>query len=448
MTQHRDFKTRVRERMAKTGERYTAARSQLLATSAYRDVAPADYPGLLPGYRCFGGVQSETGLLHNLFLQAGIADPETGAPYTEAMLNGLCGGPGFLYAVFQYAGTPPLVSLIARNKSMPDIFVKAGLERCAATFEVHHTTSAAKATRELEVALAQGAPALCTVDMSGLDYYHLPDQLAGMSPLEVVVAGRNGEQLWLDDRSVVPRAVSCDRFAQARAGYRRGRHRMIIVRPAPRPPVADPIKDAIRQTIYGYRTGDVGVPAQFRANCGLGGLHKWRRLLVDKTRKGWPAVFDAPHRAYLGLRRIYDCIQLDYTAPLAGRPFYAEFLREVAGRASMAATTAALQQAATLFESAGKLWQGLLAVVTDSDPAVGAGCAVSDRVLELSDAGDPASEQLLQDFWAERLSGTSPSRISQSAAQRTYAQLAELLEPLIQVEQEAVAALEEAVPPG
>ena len=53
MTKRRDFKALVRERMDKTGERYTAARAQLLGRlSASRPASV--FPGLLPGYDTFG----------------------------------------------------------------------------------------------------------------------------------------------------------------------------------------------------------------------------------------------------------------------------------------------------------------------------------------------------------------------------------------------------------
>ena len=40
MTKHADFKRRVRERMAKTGESYAAARGQLLAGQTTREGGP------------------------------------------------------------------------------------------------------------------------------------------------------------------------------------------------------------------------------------------------------------------------------------------------------------------------------------------------------------------------------------------------------------------------
>ena len=60
MTKQRDFKALVRERMDKTGERYTAARAQLLGKASTPPRTQHSFPGVLPGYDTFGGIQSGT----------------------------------------------------------------------------------------------------------------------------------------------------------------------------------------------------------------------------------------------------------------------------------------------------------------------------------------------------------------------------------------------------
>ena len=128
MTKRRDFKALVRERMDKTGERYTAARAQVLGNASASPTRHS-FPGVLPGYNTFGGIQSGTAALRNLLASIGAVSPLDGAPYTESLVNGLCGGPGFLYAVFEYKGWPPLVSLALRSRSMPDVYIAEGVSR-------------------------------------------------------------------------------------------------------------------------------------------------------------------------------------------------------------------------------------------------------------------------------------------------------------------------------
>ena len=111
MTKQREFKQLVRERMAKSGERYAAARAQLLGQLDVPAAACETFPGVLAGYDRFGGIQGNTAIVHNVLRHAGMRSPLTNAPYTEAAINGLCGGPGFLYAVFEYKGMPPMLTL-------------------------------------------------------------------------------------------------------------------------------------------------------------------------------------------------------------------------------------------------------------------------------------------------------------------------------------------------
>src|SRR5262245_44995020 len=103
MTKQREFKSLVRERMSKTGARYTTARAQLLAKLS-EPANGTEYPGLIAGYDRFGGVQGDTAVLHNVLRFSGMKNPLTNQPFDETTINGLCGGPGFLYAVFEYKG--------------------------------------------------------------------------------------------------------------------------------------------------------------------------------------------------------------------------------------------------------------------------------------------------------------------------------------------------------
>jgi hypothetical protein len=188
MTKRRDFKALVRERMDKTGERYTAARAQVLGTVTAFPTRHS-FPGVLPGYNTFGGIQSGTAALRNLLASIGAVSPLEGAPYTESLVNGLCGGPGFLYAVFEYKGWPPLLSLALRSRSMPDVCIAEGVSRVGRTVAVSETTSPAVARKALDAALAAGRPALCVTDVASLPWTGLPAAFVGGGPHVVAVAG-------------------------------------------------------------------------------------------------------------------------------------------------------------------------------------------------------------------------------------------------------------------
>jgi hypothetical protein len=207
VTRHRDFKALVRERMTKTGERYAAARAQLL--SQRDQIETTTYPGVIAGYDRFGGVQGGTAPLTNLLRQAGLRWAPGGGPFTETIVNGLCGGPGFLYAVFEYKGWPPMLSIALQARSMPDAYMAQGLSRVGAKVKTHETASPAPARKTLDGLLAEPRPALC---------------LTGLRAVGVI--GRDGGDYWIDDRSPKPGRMAADALARARAGYGPSKHRL------------------------------------------------------------------------------------------------------------------------------------------------------------------------------------------------------------------------------
>jgi hypothetical protein len=106
MTEHKALKKRIRERMSRLGETYTTAR---------RHVLPADRPDSLPagvvdGYDTFGAEWHRQSALVAHVLRAGFSEP---------MIAGLAGGIGFMYAVFEYDGVPPLMSIVAQHHPEP-----------------------------------------------------------------------------------------------------------------------------------------------------------------------------------------------------------------------------------------------------------------------------------------------------------------------------------------
>ena len=79
----------------------------------------------------------------------------------RSTVNGLCGGPGFLYAVFVYKGWPPLLSIALQSRSMPDAYIGGGLARLGVKTTKSETTSAGAARKVLDATLGAGKPALC-----------------------------------------------------------------------------------------------------------------------------------------------------------------------------------------------------------------------------------------------------------------------------------------------
>lgn len=453
MTKNRDLKTKIRARMAKTGERYTAARAHLLTRGARPGPAAAE--GVLAGYPGFGGVQEGTAPLVHLLEHAGVRFPGTGEPYTEAQLHGLCGGPGFLYAVFEYRGEPPMLTIVARSRSMPQAYLEPVFARLGVEPRRVGSSSENAAAKKLERALAEGRPALCLVDSAFLPHSGTPRSSAGMGPTHVAVVGAGAGagsdpesgHYWLDDRARVPLPIDRASFAAAQSAYRKGKRAMITFEDPGVDSRASGVdwqrtwREALVDTVHTLRQGDPTVPPSFRSNCGFAGMEKWRRLLVDdKDRKGWPRVFASGPDAFVGLRRAYDAMCRDYTAPAAGRPLYATFLRQAADGLDLEpGGRRQLGEAAGAFERAGEGWSALAEIIAATpDPAVERVCRITDERTRALDEGD--LERL--DALAEERRGLAAAcRLSKDDAQAVYSALAEGLGPILGAERAAVDAL-------
>jgi hypothetical protein len=433
MTKQRDLKALVRERMAKTGERYAAARAHILSKAS--SARPQQLPGILDGYDRFGGVQAGTGPLTNTLRFLSIRPTGAKSPLGEAAVNGICGGPGFLYAVFQYKGWPPILSLALHSRSMPDIYIGEGLKRLGLQTTVHETTSTASAQKALDRVLEAGDAAICVVDVASLPWYGLPSEFIGAGPHVVSVIGHDNGSYWIDDRSSRPRLASAEVLARARAAYRQARNRLITLKSTGGVDLRRAASDAIADTARRYE--EPAVPKSFWVNCGWRGLAKWQAMLVDrKNKSGWPNLFADGPKAYAGLQRAYESIACQQ-APGAGRDFYATFLDEAATMLGRPA----LKRAAAEYRRAGAAWDAIAGLIAGlPDKAIRDACSIADRRLALGDAaGQQAKDSA--DLWARRLKLGADCRLSSSDALDVYERMSALVGDIIVAERAAVAAM-------
>jgi hypothetical protein len=445
MTRQADFKARIRERMARTGERYVTARSALIARSERNGngVAPPTIAAdlqLVPGY-AFGGVCPETGVMTNVLRSAGITDPATGQAWDEAVVFGLAGGIGFMAFVFRYAGHSPMFTTVLRSDAYPEAFVLRGLQRIA-NVEGHQTGSAQQAATRLEAVLAEGRPAICTVDVASLGYLGIPVEYAGYGPREVAVAGRSpdGALLAIDDRAVRPIVCESSRFAAARAAYRKGRHRMLTVSAGSRLDPAEIALESIRGTVRGFRESPV---KGFAPNFGIAGLERWARLVGDrKDPKGWPRLLADGEAFASVMAQLYNGIELEHTPPGGGRPFYARFL----AWAAAITERPALGEVAARYRELGTAWSGLADVALDPSDAARLRLRESlESRLRLvdelgADAAGPARVA-----WETRLELQRGCTIGEEDRMAILDDLAGRAAAIAAGEREALAALESAV---
>ncbi len=346
MTDHKHLKRLVRARSARTGESYTTARRHVLAAR------PA-------------GVQHQPSDLVRLLLSA------AGTDLSEPMVCGLGGGIGFLAAVFDYRGLPPILTIVAQHHPAP--WAPTVLDRLGVTFTEAHSGTPAPALKALRASLAAGRPVYCTVSAARLPWRAVPGPdatLPGTAMLDadphgVVVTGEDAAVLAVHDAG--PHRLPVEDFLDAWSAHRKGRHHRLVVTGTPSVSLPDAVTAAVASTAA-HLTGPV-LGNAFDANVGFAGMTRLAAQLRDTTTKtGFTRRFATPAAFAFVLRRLHDCLEEQYTAPGATRPIYAAFLEEAAaltGRPRLAA-------AATAFRRSGAVWSAMSATARESagsDPA-------------------------------------------------------------------------------
>lgn len=408
MTTQRTLKKQIRDRMGRTGERYTTARSHIIGSQKQLMV---------------GGQQGDIAAVRNALAAAGVVGPD-GTALTEAQVFGLAGGIGFLYGVFRYDGGPTM-TITTRNTSMPDTFLDQLWSTEGLRCSVSTTGGVKKARTDLETAVADGRRALCSVGAGRLGYLGLPEEEAAMYPIVVGVISHDGGDYLIDDRSPVPHRIDAEQFAAARAVVRSAKHRMVTI-DGGEPDWEQVIVSAVRNGADRYNTPPV---KQFAANIGLAGLDKWRRLLTDsKDRMSWSKVFPEGPDAGLGFSRLFECVEHAYTAANAGRPLYAEFLRWAAD----VTTESRYAEAAEAADASGERWAAIADLSSSADPAVRRAAAAIDKRAELLDNG--ADPDKLLTAYRDQETAVEACRISAKHAAATRTQIAEELSEIIEHE--------------
>lgn len=342
MTKQRDFKARIRARMDKTGESYTAARTQLLKAAG----------GYFPDYPGWGGDDIDVAVTQHALQYVGVR--HGGKPLSEAMLLGLGGGIGFAYFTFEYKGHIPTMTVMMRRHTMPGALMAAMLPRAGVEHRVLQTTSARKAEKDLREALQTETAVLCTVGSGALGYDGGSADVAAMSPQQVAVVGIDGERAWLDDRPKEPVEVPMARLTTARGVYRKAKHRLIAFDgQLQHHDLPAAVERAIADTVEGFTTAPY---KNWAANFGLRGMDKLADALEGRSsKKSWQRLFATDTAQATGRLRLKACLEQEYTSGGGGRPLYADFLDE----AATLCDDATLRDVASGFRQTGAMWTAL-----------------------------------------------------------------------------------------
>ncbi len=327
MTARKHLKHLVRERMRKTGERYTVAR---------RHIVDAD-----TSWEFRGGVHGDTAALANVLANLGVVAPHTGEPLTEAMVLGVGGGLGAGYILWEFDShqfrSRVLTLGFRRQWQYPDRWARGTAERLGLHAELHETGGAKGAAAALDAQLEKGLPAIAWIDTYTLGHRNEPEWRDGYGGDPLIVYERTGDSYAIDDRSDKRITVSAERLAAARARVGSYTHRLITIDPERveldlRPAVEEGLRLQVEH--LSATSDSFSLPA----------WRKWARMTTDpRNKKGWPTVFadglgvgslrasiytSAAHGAHL--RGLYADF-LDEAAVLLGRDLGADAWRVAAG---------------------------------------------------------------------------------------------------------------------
>ncbi|MBX2804282.1 MAG: BtrH N-terminal domain-containing protein [Myxococcales bacterium] len=407
MTADSDFKRRVRERMARTGERYTAARAALLGTLGARTPPRARH--------------DQTFALSRALAAMEIVDPRTDAPYSEAWLLGLGGGISAQVNTFVYEGADP--TLYVGTRCNPQYaytadFVVRAAEALGLQTRTFETGGAKTARSQLQQALQTG-PALVWVGREAL--LGVPER-GGATPWVVLVDDAHDGGFHVRDCMAGTLEVPEEQLLAARGRLRKAKHRVVALHGTPRSDPRKAVPAAVR-TCLDDLAGKRVLMAGYERNFGLIALDRWRDDVRASGKRGWRARF-APGRPLMaGCRFAYLWIER-VTGGGGFRPLYADFLQE-AGHEQLAAT----------YRELGSAWTALADRMCD--PGV-------PLLAELRRAMTGAQGPLTPAV-AEGLLARADAELPPEWAEALYDDLADRLQDLAQRERQAAERLQAAV---
>jgi hypothetical protein len=341
MTAHKHLKQLVRSRMAKTGERYAAARRHIIAHGngqvIPRDGSLDDFPPA--GAWHFAGSVPATTALRVLLSHAGVLNPVTKQPFSEPMLFGIAGGIGIGLCQFVYEKEDFASFFVAGRHLWHDD--QAYLERAIKAFGikpiVEETTGAKTAEKKLiDAFLSKGAgPLIAWCDMATFPHRGMPAWMQGGSYHVVTVYGieDDGKTAVVGDMTDEPIRVAMSDLTAARMRIKKYKCRTLRIDPAAgaaktKVDLKSLVYDGLKRCAAALRKPDMKAMQNWFK---LDALKVWAdRITDEKSKDGWPNAFKPGKRMWTGLTGIHDYIENYGTGGGLCRPMFADFLAESA----------------------------------------------------------------------------------------------------------------------
>jgi hypothetical protein len=385
MTARKHLKQRIRARMAKTGESYSAARRQVIRA------VEQEQGGAAPSWHFPGNIPATTAL-RTLLSYRKVWAPHTGAPFSEAMLFGIAGGIGMGVFSFYYEKEDLATFFLAgRHKWHDDAaYLSDALGRFGIQPVIHESAGARMAEQQLRDTLERDGPCVAWVDMAELPQRAMPSAWSGGGYHVVTVYSIDDTQsiAEIGDLTDEPISITLPDLARARARIKKQRHRLLAIRQAGRAPdLATLVRSGLQHCHEELQ--QPSLPGS-RSNARLDALRTWAERMNDaKGKERWERIYRPGPNLWRGLCAIYDFIEHYGTGGGLCRPIFADFLAE----ASQALEQPRLASLAKRYAELGRQWSALAdAALPDDVPALREAKQLLTHKAELVHAGAPADE--------------------------------------------------------
>ncbi|MEP7361843.1 MAG: DUF4872 domain-containing protein [Acidobacteriota bacterium] len=304
-------------------------------------------------YTYFGGVHFESANLKNLMAWAGVENPHTGKPFTEAECLGIAGGIAAGYqwcpSVLGYeAGSG--VSVVPRVKmySTNSVWYRDFFERIGIAPDVRETGGAKAAMANMCEPIEAGQPVVVACSPMKISRLGTWTSTCGMYSVVVHAVDKAAGTASIGDSAATSRTLPLEDLMWSRNRVCSLKNRTLTFA-RPKPIGAAQVKKA-------YEAGLRECAADFaRPRLGtfnLPGLEEWTKIIANgKSKRGWIAAFPGA-RIYWPLRDAFDAIETAGTGGGLMRNLYAEFLEGAAA----ALKRPALAECAAKYRALAKNW--------------------------------------------------------------------------------------------
>lgn len=372
MTDNKHLKARVRSRMAKTGERYAAARANVVAAAGRAPRTSAAAAAAGSPIHLAGDDPETTGLR--------ILLAERGIQLSDALALVVGGGVGIGVFAFHYEKERFSSFYLAGRHRWDDAlaYLDGAFRRLGLEPQVAEAISPTVAARRLAAALAEG-PAIVWVDAVELGTRGHPSEMSGGGYHTLVVHSVDeaaGTAL-VSDLANRPATLHLETLGRARARISRFKNRVLTVSRADGAAAAAAASPDLPAAIRaGLAAGVRALDEPRTRNFSLAALSDWAHRLRGDGRDSWRRVFAPGEWLWTGLAAIHEHVEHGSAGDGLGRERFAAGLREAADRLG----DDRLLEPAGRYEALGTAWSSLAAAaLPDAVPALGRTRAAQDR---------------------------------------------------------------------